>query len=70
MRQDVGLTAVLKGVVDYLHNAGSVLKDGDFRALVHLQGAVVERINRNSCITVDDQDELADTDVALSPYGS
>lgn len=66
----MGLTAVLKGVVDYLHDARPVLEDGDLRALVHLQGTVVEGIDRDSCVTVDDQDELADTNVALSPYDS
>ncbi|KAI6755717.1 hypothetical protein HG531_004823 [Fusarium graminearum] len=44
--------------------------DCNFGALVHLQSTVVERVNRDSRVTVDDQDELSNADVALSPCAS
>lgn len=47
------LTPVLEHVVDNLHDTGAVLENGDFRTLVHLQRAIQETVNGNSCVAVD-----------------
>jgi hypothetical protein len=47
------LTAVLKHVVDHLHNTRAVLNDCDLGTLVHLQCSIEETVNGNSGVTVN-----------------
>jgi len=59
--------AVFKGVINDLHDTRSMLEESDFGTLVHLERTVEETVFGNASVGIDDENDLADTDVATCP---
>ena len=62
--------ALLEKAGGNIHDARGELNDGDLRGGFHLTDCIEEAISRYTCVRVDDQNIVSNSDISLGPGSS